>query len=118
MKKCWRAAAAVLLALAAFGLIALHLHTPNAAQAWRIAPRAAARQGEQMPVSMPNGPVDVNAASLEELDTLSGIGPALARRIIEERTENGRFHYPQDLLCVYGIGEKTLNKLLDGICIP
>lgn len=118
MKKRWMEWAAVLMLLCAFGLIAAHLHTPNAVQTWRLAPRAYLRQGEKMHVPMPGGPVNVNAASMEELDTLPGIGPALAGRIIAERTQNGRFHYPEDLLCVQGIGEKTLAKLLDGICIP
>ena len=117
MKAMIRIAAAAL-ALCAFALIAAHLRLPNASTAWRIAPRAQTRQEERMSVPMPQGPVNVNTASREELETLNGIGPALAESIITERTENGRFHYPQDLLCVRGIGEKTLLKLLDGICIP
>ena len=109
---------ALMLALLAFGLIAVHLRMPNAAQSWRIPSHAAARGHEQMPLPMPEGEVDINTASEEELDTLPGIGPALAQRIIEERTEKGLFHYPEDLLSVYGIGEKTLSKLYDLICLP
>lgn len=109
---------AMLLALLAFGLIAAHLHLPNAAQSWRVSPHAAARKQEKMPLSMPEGEVDINTASEAELDTLPGIGPALAQRIISQREENGLFHYPEDLLSVYGIGEKTLDKLYDLICLP
>ena len=38
-------------------------------------------------------------------------GPVIAQRIIEEREQNGLFHYPEDLMCVPGIGEKTLSRI-------
>ena len=56
--------------------------------------------------------VNVNTAGVDELCAIPGVGPALARAIIDERLTNGLFHYPEDLLCVHGIGEKTLVKLL------
>ncbi len=59
-----------------------------------------------------SGSISVNSAGMEELMSLPGVGPALAENIIEERQRNGRFHYPEDLLSVRGIGEKTLEKLL------
>ena len=60
--------------------------------------------------------VNVNTASSEELSSLPGIGAVLAERIIKEREEHGLFHYPEDLLSVSGIGEKTLLKIIPGIC--
>lgn len=51
--------------------------------------------------------ISVNSASSAELDTLPGVGPATAQRIIEGRPYNSL----EDLLNVKGIGEKTLEKL-------
>ena len=48
---------------------------------------------------------------------LPGVGPAIAQRILQERDQNGPFHYPEDLLTVYGIGTKTLEKIRPQISI-
>lgn len=61
--------------------------------------------------------VDVNTASVAELDTLPGIGPTTAARIIEFRSKNGAFKKPEDLLAVKGIGEKKFLKLKDRITV-
>ncbi|MFD3444295.1 ComEA family DNA-binding protein [Microbacteriaceae bacterium 4G12] len=55
--------------------------------------------------------VDLNAATLADLDTLPRIGPGLAQRILDWRTANGRFSAPEDLLEVPGIGERTFEGL-------
>jgi competence ComEA-like helix-hairpin-helix protein len=53
--------------------------------------------------------VEINTASLEELDKITGVGPVLAQRIVNERP----FSSVDDLLRVKGIGEKTLKKIKD-----
>ena len=57
--------------------------------------------------------VHVNSATLEELDTLPGIGPSLAQAIIDYRTENGPFTSLADLDNVSGIGPAKLDALRD-----
>ncbi|AQS59925.1 ComEA family DNA-binding protein [Desulforamulus ferrireducens] len=58
-----------------------------------------------------SGKVNINTASAAELDSLPGIGPALAERIIQYRQTNGLFQEPRDLLNVSGIGEKKFAEL-------
>jgi competence protein ComEA len=55
--------------------------------------------------------VNVNRADLQELQTLPGIGPALAKRIVEFRREYGPFESVEELIAVKGIGPKLLAKL-------
>jgi competence protein ComEA len=54
--------------------------------------------------------IDINSATLEELDSLDGIGEALATRILADRLQHGRFRSVDDLARVPGIGEKTIAK--------
>jgi competence protein ComEA len=57
------------------------------------------------------GPVDINTAGSTDLETLPGIGPALAARIISHREQHGPFREPGDLRDVSGIGEKRFQDL-------
>jgi competence protein ComEA len=53
-------------------------------------------------------PINLNTATLEQLDTLPGIGPVTAEAILDWRTDNGRFTSVDELLEVSGIGDATL----------
>lgn len=57
------------------------------------------------------GKININTAGAAELDNLPGVGPALAARIIQYRTDNGPFTNPEDLQNVSGIGSKTYEKM-------
>lgn len=55
--------------------------------------------------------VDLNRATLSDLEALPGIGPKLAQRVIEHRDENGPFRSIDDLRQVKGIGRKKFDRL-------
>jgi comEA protein len=55
--------------------------------------------------------ININTATLAELDTLPDIGPKTGQRIIDYREANGPFNQVEDLLKVDGIGEVTFNKI-------
>ncbi len=59
--------------------------------------------------------VNINTASAEELDALPGVGPAIAQRIVDYRTENGPFATIEDIMNVKGIGPATFARLKDHI---
>jgi competence protein ComEA len=55
--------------------------------------------------------LNLNAATVEQLATLPGIGPKVAERILEYRTKNGGFKKIEELMNVKGIGEKSFLKI-------
>lgn len=61
--------------------------------------------------------VNINTANADQLETLPGIGPALAQRIIQHRETNGFFYSVEDIKSVSGIGEKKYADLKDKITI-
>ena len=69
--------------------------------------------GASAPPAAPgvSAPLDVNAASVADLEALPGIGPVLAGRIVEYRQMHGRFQRVEDLLEVKGIGPRLLERL-------
>lgn len=67
------------------------------------------------PASGPSARISLGTATLEQLDTLPGIGPVTAQAILDHRTEHGPFASVDDLLDVKGIGEKTLSDIRDQV---
>jgi len=61
--------------------------------------------------------VNINTASANELETLPGIGKALAARIIEHREKYGPFRKPEHLIIVRGISDKRFQALRDLITV-
>lgn len=63
------------------------------------------------------GKVNINTASVEQLDTLPGVGESTAQKIIADREANGPFSSPEDLKRVSGIGDKKYAELADLITV-
>lgn len=75
----------------------MHLHVP--------------RRGERSATPTPSPRLDLNTASVEELEQLPGIGPRTAQAIVDYRLKHGPFRRLEDLLAVSGIGPATLERL-------
>jgi competence protein ComEA len=54
-----------------------------------------------------DGKININTASVDELEMLQGVGPVYAAKIVEYRQQNGPFQAPDELMKVKGIGPKT-----------
>jgi competence protein ComEA len=80
------------------------------------------RFGEVLPTATPygisaDGRIDINLADAALLETLPGIGPAIAQRIIQYREMNGRFETPEGIQEVQGIGPVTFEAIKELITV-
>jgi competence protein ComEA len=72
---------------------------------------AGAKAAAARPSATPGAPVNINAASLTQLQTLPGVGASTAQRILDYREKNGAFKKIEELMNVKGLGEKSFLKL-------
>ena len=72
---------------------------------------AAAQDAPRTTAATATAPLNLNSASVAQLEALPGIGRATAERIVEYRQKSGGFKKAEDLMNVRGIGEKSFLKL-------
>jgi competence protein ComEA len=85
-----------------------------------LSPAAAHAQGGvggAVPAGAPAGPIQLSSATAEQLDSLPGIGPATAAKILDYRTTHGAFHSVDELDEVPGIGPTRVEQLR-GLVVP
>jgi competence protein ComEA len=75
-------------------------------------------QPETPSAAQPKGTINLNSATLDQLETLPGVGRKMAERIVEYRQKNGGFKKIEDLMNVQGIGEKNFLKLKPLVFVP
>jgi competence protein ComEA len=65
----------------------------------------------------PSEKINLNTASVEQLQSLPGIGPATAKSIVEHRAKVGKFSRIEEIINIKGIGEKKFEKIKDRLVI-
>jgi competence ComEA-like helix-hairpin-helix protein len=114
--------AALALLVGWLALAALATHSPEPATP--VPASAPTRRSAETPssaalIALRNGqPIDLNAATLGDLELLPGVGPKLAQRIAEARTaRGGAFGSIADLQAVSGIGPAKLEQIASAACV-
>ena len=74
--------------------------------------------GEEVSAEAGDGRISLNRATVADLETLPGVGPVTAQRIVDHRDEHGPFATLEDLLDVSGIGEAKLDAIRDSVVVP
>lgn len=64
-----------------------------------------------------NNKVNINTADLTLLDTLPGVGPSTAQKIVDYREQNGKFETIDDIKNIKGIGDKKFEEIQEHICV-
>jgi comEA protein len=92
-------------------------NTNSSSQGTAAKPVVSSPTSVQTPSTVKVGLVNINTSSLEELDTLPGVGPATAQKIVDYRNKNGNFKSLENIMDVSGIGEAKYSQLKDKISI-
>lgn len=96
-----------------------HIHIPTKEIALQETPPAQTETSDKKPESgkKSGDVVNINTADENELQKIRGVGPAIAKRIVDYREQNGKFQTIEDIKKVRGIGDKTFEKMKDKITI-
>ena len=108
MKKAWIAYVALFLAFILLLVLFILQHDKRNLIAYPV---------PEDPVPESNFMLDINTATADQLQEVPGIGPVLAKSIVDYREENGPFKEYSDLLNVKGIGQSKLIDIMDYIRI-
>jgi competence protein ComEA len=92
-------------------LMAVLVASAPAARAQAPKPTGAKAPASARVRATPGAPVNLNAASIAQLQTLPGVGASTAQRILDYRQKNGAFKKIEELMNVKGVGEKSFLKL-------
>jgi competence ComEA-like helix-hairpin-helix protein len=110
MRRTWAGGLLALLMIAGGALVAAHWQARETSE-YLQEPVKPVQSAE--PYSWPSGSVNVNTADFAELETLSGINRSQIQALLDDRELYGPFDFPEDLIYVKGIGDKTLQKIYD-----
>ena len=95
-----------------------HIHIPTKEIIFQEIPVVAASSANKSSGGVAQGNlININTADEKELQNLKGVGPVIAGRIVEYRTNNGAFQSIEDIKKVRGIGAKTFEKMKDSITV-
>jgi len=103
--------------LSSFVAVVLVAHAALAAQAPATQPPSKASARSAASVAPASAPININTASVAELDGLPGIGAKTAALIVEYRQKNGPFKKIEELMNVRGVGEKSFMEMKDRITV-
>lgn len=94
-----------------------HIHIPTKEIIFQEIPAAAFAANKSSGGVAQGNLININTADEKELQNLKGVGPVIAGRIVEYRTNNGAFQSIEDIKKVRGIGAKTFEKMKDSITV-
>ncbi|MFA5148105.1 MAG: helix-hairpin-helix domain-containing protein [Candidatus Omnitrophota bacterium] len=103
-------------ALALLGLAVIAYRTYIDRPDIRVVPGPRAAEGFKDAMG-PAGPVNINTADAEKIESLPDIGPKMAKDIVDYRAAHGQYLFKEDLMKVRGIGPKTFGKIKELIAL-